>query len=155
MHLSERCRLPQHHWELHLCPRLHGKRGGGSHGLSAHPRPHRGGEGPESGSAALCPGMKNECLHGPLGVYEKGGLKLNIQKTKIMASGPITSWELHGETVSDFIFWGSKITADGDCSHEMKRLLLLGKRVIGSWRVRSIDPSFCHSTSSSVKRGEG
>ena len=51
---------------------------------------------------------------------EKVGLKLNIQKTKIMASGPITSWEIDGETVSDFIFWGSKITADGDCSQEMK-----------------------------------
>ena len=61
---------------------------------------------------------------------KKVGSKFNIQKTKIMASGPITSWELHGETVSDFIFWGSKITADGDCSHEMKRLLLLGKRVM-------------------------
>ena len=59
---------------------------------------------------------------------EKGGLKLNIQKTKIMASGPITSWEIDGErveTVSDFIFLGSKITADGDCSHEIKRHLLL------------------------------
>ena len=59
---------------------------------------------------------------------EKVGLKLNIQKTKIMASGPITSWQIHGETmktVSDFIFLGSKITADGDCSHEMKKLLLL------------------------------
>ena len=58
----------------------------------------------------------------------KVGLKLNIQKTKIMASGPITSWQIHGETmktVSDFIFLGSKITADGDCSHEMKKLLLL------------------------------
>ena len=52
---------------------------------------------------------------------EKAGLKLNIQKTKIMASGPITSWEIDGETVSDFIFGGSKITADGDCSHEIKR----------------------------------
>ena len=61
---------------------------------------------------------------------EKVGLKLNIQKAKIMASGPITSWELDGErveTVSDFIFGGSKITADGDCSHEIKRRLLLGK----------------------------
>ena len=60
----------------------------------------------------------------------KAGLKLNIQKTKIMASGPITSWDLDGETVetvSDFIFWGSKITADGDCSHETKRCLLLGR----------------------------
>ena len=64
---------------------------------------------------------------------EKVGLKLNIQKTKIMASGPITSWEIDGErvvTVSDFIFGGSKITADGDCSHEIKRHLLLGKKVM-------------------------
>ena len=53
---------------------------------------------------------------------EKVDLKLNIQKTKIMASGPITSWEIDGETVSDLIFWGSKITADGDCNHEIKRL---------------------------------
>ena len=61
---------------------------------------------------------------------EKVGLKLNIQKTKIMASGPITSWEIDGETVSDFLFLGSKITADGDCSHEMKRRLLLGRKVM-------------------------
>ena len=61
---------------------------------------------------------------------EKIGLKLNIQKTKIMASGPITSWEIDGETVSDFILGGSKITADGDCSHEIKRILLLGRKVI-------------------------
>ena len=61
---------------------------------------------------------------------EKIGLKLNIQKTKIMASGPITSWEIDRETVSDFIFWGSKITADGDCSHEIKRRLLLGRKVM-------------------------
>ena len=61
---------------------------------------------------------------------EKVGLKLNIQKTKIMASGPITSWKIDGETVSDFIFWGSKITADGDCSREIKRLLLLGRKVM-------------------------
>ena len=64
---------------------------------------------------------------------EKVGLKLNIQKTKIMASGPITSWEIDGETVeivSDLIFWGSKITADGDCSHEIKRRLLLGRKVM-------------------------
>ena len=60
----------------------------------------------------------------------KVGLKLNIQKTKIMASGPITSWEIDGETVSDFIFGGSKITADGDCSHEIKRCLLLGRKVM-------------------------
>ena len=61
---------------------------------------------------------------------EKVGLKLNIQKTKIMASGPITSWDIDGETVSDFIFLGSKITADGDCSHEIKRCLLLGRKVM-------------------------
>ena len=64
---------------------------------------------------------------------EKVGLKLNIQKTTIMVSGPITSWEIDGETVetvSDFIFWGSKITADGDCSHEIKRCLLLGSKVM-------------------------
>ena len=61
---------------------------------------------------------------------EEVGLKLNIQKTKIMASGPITSWEIDGETVSDFIFWGYKITADGDCSHEIKRRLLLGRKVM-------------------------
>ena len=61
---------------------------------------------------------------------EKVGLKLNIQKTNIMASGPITSWEIDGETVSDFIFLGSKITADGDCSHEIKRCLLLGRKVM-------------------------
>ena len=62
---------------------------------------------------------------------EKVGLKINIQKTKIMVSGPITSWEIDGEsveTVADFIFWGSKITADGDCSHEIKRCLLLGRK---------------------------
>ena len=64
---------------------------------------------------------------------EKVDLKLNIQKTKIMASGPITSWEIDGErveTVADFIFGGSKITADGDCSHEIKRCLLLGRKVM-------------------------
>ena len=66
---------------------------------------------------------------------EKVGLKLNFQKTKIVASGPITSWQIDGETVetvSDFIFWGSKITADGDCSHEIKRHLLLGRKVMTS-----------------------
>ena len=66
---------------------------------------------------------------------EKVGLKLNIQKTKIMASGPITSWQIDGETletVADFIFLGSKITADGDCSHEIKRRLLLGRKVMTS-----------------------
>ena len=66
---------------------------------------------------------------------EKVSLKLNIQKTKIMASGPITSWEIDGKTmekVADFIFWGSKITADGDCSHEIKRCLLLGRKVMNN-----------------------
>ena len=78
-----------------------------------------------------------EELKEPLDENEKGsekvGLKLNIQKTKTMASGPITSWEIDGETVetvSDFVFWGSKITADGDCSHEIKRSLLLGRKVV-------------------------
>ena len=69
--------------------------------------------------------VKEEC--------DKAGLKLNIQKTKIMASGPITSWQIDGETVetvADFIFWGSKITADGDCSHEIKRHLLLGRKIM-------------------------
>ena len=61
---------------------------------------------------------------------EKAGLTLNIQKTKILASGPITSWEIDGETVSDFILGGSKITADGDCSHEMKRHLLSGRKAM-------------------------
>ena len=64
---------------------------------------------------------------------EKVGLKLNIQKTKIMAGSPITSWQRHGETmetVTDFTFWGSKITADGDCSHEIKRCLYLGRKVM-------------------------
>ena len=67
---------------------------------------------------------------------EKVGLKLNIQKTKIMASSPIALWEIDGETVetvSDFIFLGSKITADGDCSHEIKRCLLLGRKVMTTW----------------------
>ena len=61
---------------------------------------------------------------------KKLGLKLNIQKTNIMASGPITSWQMDGETVADFIFVGSKITADGDCSHEIKRYLLLGRKAM-------------------------
>ena len=76
---------------------------------------------------------------------EKFGLKLNIQKTKIMASGPITSWQIDGETVetvAHFIFLGSKITADGDCSHEIKRYLLLGRKVMTSldciWKSRDI-----------------
>ena len=61
---------------------------------------------------------------------EKVGLKLNIQETKIMASSPVTSWQIDRETVADFIFWGSKITADGDCSHEIKRCVLFGKKVM-------------------------
>ena len=60
---------------------------------------------------------------------EKAGLDVNIQKSKIMASSPITSCQIDGETVTDFIFWGSKITADGDCSHEIKRCLLLGRKL--------------------------
>ena len=63
---------------------------------------------------------------------EKVGLKLSIQKTKIMASGPITLWQIDGEIVADFIFLGSKITADGDCSHEIKRRLLLGRKVMAN-----------------------
>ena len=61
---------------------------------------------------------------------EKVGFKIHIQKTKIMASGPITSWQIDGKTVSDFIFWDSKITADGDCSHEIKKRLFLGRKVM-------------------------
>ena len=79
---------------------------------------------------------------------EKVGLKLNIQKTKIMASGPITSWELDGETVetvSDFILGGSKITADGDCSHEIKRRLFLGRQVMTN--LDSILKSSCQQRS--------
>ena len=64
------------------------------------------------------------------GENEKAVLKLNIQKTKIMASGPVTSWQIDEETVTDFIFWGSKITVDGDCSHEIKRCLLLERKVM-------------------------
>ena len=83
----------------------------------------------------------NICTFFPHGAYhtkeesEKAGLKLNIQKTKITASGPITSWQIDGETmetVRDFIFLGSKITADGDCSHEIKRRLLLGRKAMTS-----------------------
>ena len=95
---------------------------------------------------------------------EKGGLKLNIQKTKIMASGPITSWEIDGETVemvADFILRGSKITEDGDCSHEIKRHLLLGRKVMTNLVVSSsnenhsvvsdsCDPMDCSPPDSSV-----
>ena len=69
---------------------------------------------------------------------EKVGLKLSIQKTKIMASGPITSWQIDGETVADFILGGSQITADGDCSHEIKRRLLLGRKVMTNTNLDSI-----------------
>ena len=78
-------------------------------------------------------GRKQRRTKEPLDESEKIGLKLNIQKTKIMASGPITSWEINGETaetVADFILGGSKITADGDCSHEIKRRLLFGRKVM-------------------------
>ena len=68
----------------------------------------------------------------------KDGLKLSIQKTNIMASSPITSWQIDGETVADFIFLGSKITADGDCSHEIKRWLLLGRKVMTNLDSRDI-----------------
>ena len=80
---------------------------------------------------------------------EKAGLKLNIQKTKIMASGPIASWQIDGETVSDFIFWGSKITADGDCNHEVKRLLLLGRKVMTNLDsiLKSRDITICQKRS--------
>ena len=77
-------------------------------------------------------GLKSLLMKGKM-ESEKVGLNLNIQKMKIIASGPITSWEIDGETVetvSDFIFWGSKIIADGDCSHEIRRHLLLGKKVM-------------------------
>ena len=82
---------------------------------------------------------------------EKVGLKLNIQKTKIMASGPITSWEIDGETVKTvtyFIFWGSKITADGDCSHEIKRHLLLGRKVMTNLdSILKAETLFCQQMS--------
>ena len=85
----------------------------------------------ETGSSALQPKELNLGSN----LNEKVGLKLNIQKTKIMASGPMTSWEIDGETVetvSDFIFLGSKIFADGDCSHEIKKYLLLGRKVMSN-----------------------
>ena len=74
---------------------------------------------------------------------EKVGLKLNIQKTKIMASGPITSWEMDGETVSDFIFWGSKIIADGDCHHEIKRLAVTNLDSILKSRDMTLPTKVC------------
>ena len=75
------------------------------------------------------------------GESEKVGLKLHIQKTKIMASGPITSWEIDGETVADFVFLGSKITADGACSHEIKRHLFLGRKVMTNLSCFFHDPA--------------
>ena len=83
---------------------------------------------------------------------EKAGLKVNIQKTKIMASGPITSWQIDGgtmETVRDFIIWGSEITADGDCSHEIKRCLLLGRKVMTNLDsfLKSRDMKLCQQRS--------
>ena len=85
-------------------------------------------------------------------VSENVGLKLNIQKTRIMASSPITSWQIYGETVetvADFIFLGSKITVDGDCSHEIKRLLLLGRKVMTNLDsiLKSRDITFCQQRS--------
>ena len=89
---------------------------------------------------------------------EKVGLKLNIQKTKIMASGPITSWEIDGETVetvSDFLFLGSKITADGDCSHDIKRRLLLGRKVMTSLVKAMVFPVVMYGSESlTVKKAE-
>ena len=97
---------------------------------------------------------KEEKLKSPLmevkGESEKFGLKLNIQKTKIMASGPITSWEIGGETVetvSDFIFLGSKITVDDGCSHEIKRRLLLGRKVTASLAYTKAETSLCQQRS--------
>ena len=82
---------------------------------------------------------------------EKAGLKLNIQKTKIMASGPITSWQIDGETmetVTDFIFWGSKITADGDCSCEIKKRLLLGRKAMTNLdSILKTETSLCQQRS--------
>ena len=89
---------------------------------------------------------------------EKVGLKLNIQKTKIMASGPITSWEIDGETVetvSDFLFLGSKITADGDCSHDIKRRLLRGRKVMTSLVKALVFPVVMYGSESlTVKKAE-
>ena len=78
---------------------------------------------------------------------EKVGLKLNIQKTKIMTSGSITSWQIDEETVADFIFLGSKITADGDCSHEIKRCLLLGKKVMTNLAYSKAETLLCQQRS--------
>ena len=84
---------------------------------------------------------------------EKVGLKLNVQKTKIMASSPITSWRIDGETVADFILGGSKITADGDCSHEMKRHLLLGRKVMTNLSIKKQKHYFVNKGPSSQRYG--
>ena len=84
---------------------------------------------------------------------EKVGLKLNIQKTKIMASGPITLWEIDGETVADFILGGSKITADGDCSHEIRRRLLLGRKVMTNLDIKKQRHYFANKVPSSQGYG--
>ena len=84
---------------------------------------------------------------------EKAGLKLNIQKAKIMASSPITSWEIDGETVAEFIFLGSKITADGDCSHEIKRRLLLGRKVMTNLAYSKAETLLCNKGPSSQGYG--
>ena len=88
---------------------------------------------------------------------EKAGLKLNIQKTKIMAPGPITSWQINGETmetVTDFIFLGSNITADGDCSHEIKRHLLLGRKVVTNLdKILKAETLLCQQSTSSQSYG--
>ena len=84
---------------------------------------------------------------------EKVGLKLSIQKTKIMASAPITSWQIDRETVTDFIFLGSKITADGDCSHEIKRRLVLGRRVMTNQHIKKQRHYFANKGPSSQNYG--
>ena len=92
---------------------------------------------------------------GPKEESAKVGLKLNIQKTKIMASGPITSWQIDGETVTDFILGGSKIPADGDCSHEIKRCLLLGRKVMTNLDsiLKSRDIAFSNKSPSNQSYG--
>ena len=85
---------------------------------------------------------------------EKVGLKINIEKTKIMSSSPITSWEIDGETVADFIFWGSRITADGDCSHEIKRFLLFGRKVMTNLdNILKVETLLCQPSPSSQGYG--
>ena len=87
---------------------------------------------------------------------EKAGLKLNIQKTEIMASGPISSWQIHGqkmETETDFIFWGSQITVDGDCIHEIKRHLLLGSKVVAKQHIEKQRHYFANKGPSSQGYG--